>query len=53
MVVIEPKIWATGLHKDGILNLFDIPHFERRVEINACVTNLLRCVHEGYLWLDR
>jgi hypothetical protein len=41
------------LQKDGILNLFDIPHFERSTNINACVNILLSGVHGGYLWLDR
>jgi hypothetical protein len=52
MVVIEADIWATGLQKDGILNLFDIQHFKRSVEINAYVNILLTCIHEGYLWLN-
>ena len=29
LVVIEPEIWETRLQKDGILNLFNIPHFGR------------------------
>jgi hypothetical protein len=29
------------------------PTFGRSNEINACVNMLLRCVHGGYLWLDR
>jgi hypothetical protein len=53
MIVIEPQIWATGLHKVGILNLFYIPHFGRSQEINSCIKMLLSCVHRGYLWLDR
>jgi hypothetical protein len=52
MVVIEADIWATGLQKDGILNLFDIPHFKRSVEISTYVNILLTCIHEGYLWLN-
>jgi hypothetical protein len=48
-----PKVWARGLERAGILNLFDIPHFDRSQEVNACVKMLLTCVHGGYLWLDR
>jgi hypothetical protein len=48
-----PKVWARGLERAGILNLFDIPHFGRSNEVNACVKFLLTCVHGGYLWLDR
>jgi hypothetical protein len=51
--VINPEIWETRLHKDGILNLFDIPHFGRINEIHSYINMLLICVHEGYLWLDR
>jgi hypothetical protein len=53
IVVIEPEIWETGLHKPSILNLFDIPHFVRSADINACVKMLLSCVHGCFLWLDR
>jgi hypothetical protein len=53
MIVIEPQVWARGLQKVGLLNLFDIPHFGRSQEINACVKMLLSCVHRGYMWLDR
>jgi hypothetical protein len=48
-----PKVWERGLERAGILNLFDIPHFGQRNEVNACVKFLLTCVHGGYLWLDR
>jgi hypothetical protein len=51
--IVEPKVWARGLERAGLLNLFDIPHFGRSQEINACVKMLLTCVHGGYLWLDR
>jgi hypothetical protein len=27
MIVIEPQVWARGLQKAGLLNMFDIPHF--------------------------
>jgi hypothetical protein len=52
LVVIEPKIWETWLQKVGLMNLFDIPHFGRSVEINAYVKMLLSCVHGGYLWIN-
>jgi hypothetical protein len=44
---------GTGLEKIGILNLLDILHFGRSVEINICVKLLLSCVHGGFIWLDR
>jgi hypothetical protein len=46
-----PKVWARGLERASILNLFDIPHFSRRNEVNGCIKFLLTCVHGGYLWL--
>jgi hypothetical protein len=50
---VEPKTWATGLEKSGILNLLQIPHFGRSVEINACVKMLLRCIHgDIYGWTE-
>ena len=36
-----------------ILNVMNIPHFDRHQEVNACVKILLSCYHGGYLWLDR
>jgi hypothetical protein len=50
--MVEPQEWASGLEKERILNLFEIPHFEQSMEINACVKVLLSCVHGGTLWLD-
>jgi hypothetical protein len=46
------KVWAIGLEREGILNLFDIPHFGRSNEVNACIELLLTCMHGSYLWLD-
>jgi hypothetical protein len=40
-----PKVWARGLERDGILNLFKIPHIGRSHKVNACVKMLLTCVH--------
>jgi hypothetical protein len=48
-----PKAWARGLEQSGILNLFNIPHFDQSNEVNACIKLLLTCVHGGYLWLDK
>jgi hypothetical protein len=48
--IVEPKLWARGLER---ADLFDIPHFGRSQEINACVNMLLTCVDDDYLWLDR
>jgi hypothetical protein len=53
MIVIEPQVWARGLQKTCLLNLFDITHFGWSQEINVCVKMLLSCVHEGYMWLNR
>jgi hypothetical protein len=30
-----PKVWPRGLERVGILNMFDIPHFGQRNEVNA------------------
>jgi hypothetical protein len=45
-------MWETRLEKSGILNLLEVPHFGRSLEINACVKLLLSCIHGGTLWLD-
>jgi hypothetical protein len=42
-----------GLYNIGIVNLLDAPHFGRGKPINACVKQLLACVHGGILWMDR
>jgi hypothetical protein len=53
IITIEIQEWATGLQITRILNLLEILHFGRSVEINICVKLFLSCVHEGFLWLDR
>jgi hypothetical protein len=45
-------MWAIGLKKSGILNLLEVPHFGRSLEINGCVKLLPSCVHGRTLWLD-
>jgi hypothetical protein len=47
------KVWARGLERAGLLNLFDIPHFGHNNKVNACVKLLLSCMHGGYMWMDR
>jgi hypothetical protein len=47
-----PKVWARGLERACILNLFDIPHLDIRNKVNACFKLLLTCVHGSYLWLE-
>jgi len=44
-IIVEPQEWAMGLEKIGILNLLNILHFDRIVEINMCVKLLISCVH--------
>jgi hypothetical protein len=46
-ILVEPQSWVVGLEKSGILNLLEIPHFGRSLEINACVKLLLSCIHGG------
>ena len=47
------QAWIASLQPSGLLNLLQIPHFERSNEINAIVKFLLSYVHGGHLWLDR
>jgi hypothetical protein len=35
------------------MSLFEIPHFGRGKDVNACVKQLLGLVHGGILWMDR
>jgi hypothetical protein len=41
------------MEKKCILNLLEISHFGRSVEININVKLFLRYIHGGFLWLDR
>jgi hypothetical protein len=50
--VLETQVWERGLEKSRILNLLEVPHFGRSLEINSCVKLLLNCVHGSTLWLD-
>jgi hypothetical protein len=35
-IMLETHEWVIGLEKAGILNLLEIPHFGRCLEINVC-----------------
>jgi hypothetical protein len=50
---LTPQAWIASLQPSGLLNLLQIPHYERSNEINAVVKVLLSCVHGGHIWLDR
>ena len=43
---------AQHLLKSGLLNLLQIPHFGRGIEVNSLVRLLLSYLHGGYLWLS-
>jgi hypothetical protein len=45
--VLVVQCWARGLECAGLLNLFDIPHFDHSNEVNSCVKILLYCVTWG------
>jgi hypothetical protein len=49
---IVPQSWTMNLAQSTLLNVMNIPHFERHQEVNACVKLLLSCYHGGYLWLN-
>jgi hypothetical protein len=51
-ILLETQEWVKGLEKACILNLLEIPHFQRILEIIACVKVFLKYVHGGTLWLD-
>lgn len=51
-VVYEKKYWSLGLKELGILRLLDIPNFGRSSEVNACIKQLLSCIHGGTFWMD-
>jgi hypothetical protein len=50
---IVPQQWIKEIAISTILNVMNIPHFDRHQEVNACIKLLLSCYHGGYLWLDR
>jgi hypothetical protein len=52
VILLETKMWVIGVEKSGILNLLEVPHFGRSLEINAYVKLLFNYVHGGTLWLD-
>jgi hypothetical protein len=36
-----------------MVNLLEIPHFGRGIDVNNCVKQLLELVHGCILWMDR
>ena len=49
---LTSQAWIASLQPSGLLNLLQIPHFERSNEITAVVKVLLSYMHGGHLWLD-
>jgi hypothetical protein len=50
-IVSQP--WIKELAQSTILNVINISHFGRHLEVNTCVKLLFSCYHGGYMWLDR
>jgi hypothetical protein len=48
----QPKQWATGLAKTGILGLLEISHFGRFDDVRNCIKQLMEVTHGGYLWVE-
>jgi hypothetical protein len=49
---IIPQSWTHNLAQSTLLNIMNIPHFQRHQEVNACVNMLLSCYHGRYLCLN-
>jgi hypothetical protein len=49
---IVTQSWTKNLAQSTLLNVMNIPHFERHQEVNACIKLLLSCYHGRYLWLN-
>jgi hypothetical protein len=50
---IVTQSWIKEIARSTILNVMNIPNFDKHREVNMCVKCLLSCYHGGYLWLDR
>jgi hypothetical protein len=51
VITVEVQEWVTVLHQIWILNMMEIPHVGKSVEINICIKLLLSYIHGGFLWL--
>ena len=51
VTLLEVQTWVAGLDKDGLLKLFNIPHFGRGIHVTVVAKQLLALVHDGYLWI--
>jgi hypothetical protein len=49
---IIPQLWTMDIARSTILNVMNIPHFDRHLEVNMCIKILMSCYHGGYTWLD-
>jgi hypothetical protein len=49
---IIPHPWTHNLAQSTLINVMNIPHFDRHQEVNACGKLLLTCYHGGYLWFN-
>jgi hypothetical protein len=50
-IVSQP--WISELAQSTILNVMNIPHFGKHLEVNSCIKLLFSFYHRGYLWLDK
>jgi hypothetical protein len=50
--MIDPTLWIVSLYNSGIMNLLEIPHFDRGRDVNACVKQILECINGGFLWME-
>jgi hypothetical protein len=46
-------VGSTGLAKNEILGLLDLPHFGRGQYANNCIKQLMAVTHGRYLWLEQ
>jgi hypothetical protein len=46
---IVPQPWIKDIVILTILNVMNIPQFDRHQEVNVCVKILFSCYHGGYL----
>jgi len=53
ILIMELKQWIVRLYNSDIMNLLEIPHFDRGKDVNVGVKHILARLHRGFIWMYR
>lgn len=52
VTTLDPRKWVKGVDKVGLLNMLQVPHYNRTPITMVVIKQLLCLLHDGCLWLE-